>query len=127
MKVAILTTHSRVSPVFETALTWLVIEATLNECNICTEQVFHHKNEMGMAQELLDEQVEMVICGAIPYYLEKTLIYQGCEVFSFIAGEIDDILDALHLNQLDNPKFSMPGCQKRKKREKNSLCKHLNA
>lgn len=123
MKVALLTTHSRVSPVFETALTWFVIEAARNKCSICAERPFIQKNELAMAQELLDENVEMIICGAIPYYLEKILINQGCEVFSFIAGEVNEIVEALHLNQLDKPKFKMPGCKKRKKREKNISCR----
>lgn len=127
MKVALLTAHSRVSPVFETALTWVLIEATPSQCNICDERPFFQKNEIGMVHELLTENIEMIICGAIPYYLEKTLINQGCEVFSFVAGEVDNIISALHLNQLDNPRFTMPGCQKRKKRENNPLCKHLNA
>lgn len=124
MKIALLTAHSRVSPVFETALTWLVIEASPNKCNICAERLFIQKNEMAMAHQLLAENVEMIICGAIPYYLEKVLIDQGCEVFSFIAGEVDEIIEALHLNQLDKPKFRMPGCQKRKKREKNVSCRY---
>ena len=127
MKVALLTAHSRVSPVFETALTWVVIEATSKQCSICGERTFLEKNEVSMAHELLAENVEMIICGAIPYYLEKILIHQGCEVFSFIAGEVDEIIQALHLNLLDKPKFKMPGCQKRKKRENNALCKHSNA
>ncbi|WP_413700435.1 hypothetical protein ACLKMH_00630 [Psychromonas sp. KJ10-10] len=127
MKVALLTAHSRVSPVFETALTWVLIEATASKCNICAEKPFIERNEMAMAQELLNGNVEMVICGAIPYYLEKTLILQGCEVFSFLVGQVNDIVEALHLNQLDSPKFTMPGCQKRKKRENNRLCKYLNS
>ena len=121
MKVALLTAQSRVSPVFETTSTWLIIDTTPDECNICSTHHFNAQNEVDMANELLKENVELVICGAIAYYLEKILINQSCEVFAFTAGEVDEVIEALHINQLDNPKFRMPGCQKRKKRGKNSL------
>jgi len=124
MKVALLLAQSRVSPVFETTPIWLHIEASATECFICSTVHFKTANELDMANELLESNVEMIICGAIPYYLEKVLINQGCNVFAFIAGDIDDVIDALHLNILDKPEFKMPGCQKRKKRGNNSFCQH---
>ncbi|WP_019614984.1 NifB/NifX family molybdenum-iron cluster-binding protein [Psychromonas ossibalaenae] len=123
MKVALLTTQSRISPVFETALAWLIIEADPNECTIGSRQKFNTQNEVEMANELLVENIDLLICGAIPYYLEKILITQGCEVFSFTAGDVDQVIEALHLNQLDQPKFRMPGCQKRKQKEKKPFCR----
>jgi predicted Fe-Mo cluster-binding NifX family protein len=124
MKVALLTAQSRVSPVFETTSTWLVINATPVECNISDTHHFNTQNETDMVNELLMAGVEMVICGALPFYLEKLLINQGCEVFAFIAGEVDEVIEALHLNILDKPQFKMPGCQKRKKRGRNASCKN---
>ena len=123
MKVALLTTQSRVAPVFATATTWLKIEATATTCEICSSHHFENEDEADKSDELLAQGIELIICGAIPYYLEKILINQGCELFSFIAGEVDQVLEALHLNLLDKPKFKMPGCQKRKKRGGNPLCK----
>lgn len=122
MKVALLTAQSRVAPVFEVASTWLMINATLSECSICSSHHFTTQNEIEMVNELLTKDIELLICGAIPYYLEKLLINQGCEVFGFIAGEVDQVIEALHLNLLDNPKFKMPGCQKRKQKGKNPFC-----
>jgi len=125
MKVALLTTQSRVAPVFENTSTWLLVEATVDTCNICSTHTFNAHNELDMVNELLNEDIEMIICGALPYYLEKILINQGCEVFAFIAGEIEEVKEALHLNLLDAPKFKMPGCQKRKKRRgKNPFCRN---
>jgi predicted Fe-Mo cluster-binding NifX family protein len=77
-----------------------------------------------MANELIQNNIEMVICGAIPFYLEKTLINQGCEVHAFIAGEIEQVVKALHLNQLNKPELKMPGCQRRKNRGNNPRCMH---
>jgi predicted Fe-Mo cluster-binding NifX family protein len=125
MNVALLTAQSRVSPVFETTSTWLFIAATPSECSIGNPHYFNTQNEVAMANELLGHNIELVICGAIPYYLEKILINQGCEVFSFIAGEVDEVIEALHFNLLDKPKFKMPGCKKRKQRGKNPYCQRI--
>lgn len=124
MKVALLTDVSRVSPVFESTTTGLNIDATANDCKISSTHHFQAKNELDMVNELMQNNIEMVICGAIPFYLEKTIINLGCEVTAFIAGEVDQVVKALHLNQLDKREFKMPGCQRRKKRGNNPLCKH---
>ena len=122
MKVALLTAQSRVAPVFEVASTWLMINATPSECSICSSHHFTTQNEIEMVNELIAKNIELLICGAIPYYLEKLLINQGCEVFGFIAGGVDQVIEALDLDLLDNPKFKMPGCQQRKQRGKNPFC-----
>ncbi|MGL1955753.1 MAG: NifB/NifX family molybdenum-iron cluster-binding protein [Colwellia sp.] len=123
MKVALLTAQSRVSPVFETTCRWFVINATKNRCVIRGTYYFNAQNEVAMANELLIENIQLIICGAIPYYLEKLLVNQGCDVLSFIAGDVDEVLQALRYNLLDDPKFKMPGCKKRKRRRNIFFCK----
>lgn len=122
MNVALLIAQSRVSPVFETTSTFLIVDASLSEYSRGNIHYFNTQNEVAMVNELLAHNIDLVICGAIPYYLEKILINQGCDVFSFIAGEVDEVIAALHLNLLDKPKFKMPGCKKRKQRGKNPFC-----
>lgn len=116
MKVALLTAQNRVSPVFETTQTCLLIEATPDRCEINKKHHFKTNNELEMTNELLNKNVEILICGAISHHLEKTLINQGCEVFGFISGEIDDVIDAFNLNKLNTEKFTMPGCEIRKQK-----------
>jgi len=121
MKVALLIAHGRVSPVFETTLTWQLIDATPTQYEVKGMHYFNNQNETDMVNELLKQDVEMIICGALPFYIEEYLINQGCEVFAFIAGDVNEVVTALHLNILDRPKFKMPGCQKRKRR-RNNVC-----
>ncbi|HEY5716527.1 MAG TPA: hypothetical protein VIS54_08935 [Psychromonas sp.] len=70
-----------------------------------------------MVNGLLSKNIELLICGAIPYYLEKILINQGCEVFACIAGEVDQVIDALDLNLLDTLKFKWLDVKNVKKEE----------
>ena len=122
MKVALLIAQSRVSPVFETTSSWLLFDVTKSECLASGTHHFQAHNEQEMINELITNNIELLICGAIPYYLEKNLVNQGCNVFSFVSGEAQEVMQALRLNQLDKPKFKMPGCQKRKQRGKNIFC-----
>ena len=121
MKVALLTAQSRISPVFETTCNWFVINANETGCFISDSYCFDQQSEVEMVNEILAKDIQLLICGAIPYYLEKLLIAQGCEVFSFIAGDIEEVIQALGCNLLDSPKFKMPGCKKRKRRGKKIL------
>lgn len=113
MKVALLTAQSRISPVFETTCSSLMID-TANKCSIQRTFFFTSQNEIEMINELLNKKIQLIICGAIPCYLEKQLVDQGCNVLSFIAGEVDDVLQALHSNLLNDAKFKMPGCENKK-------------
>ena len=120
MKVAILTAQSRISPVFETTSRWLVINVNNHQCTFCGTYSFVAQDEVGMSNELLTKEIQLLICGAIPCYLEKQLTEQGCVVMSFIAGDIDEVVHALCHKKLEyNPKFSMPGCKKCKQHHKN--------
>jgi predicted Fe-Mo cluster-binding NifX family protein len=118
MKVALLTTQSRISPVFETTCSWVVININDDEYIIGSTYQFHTRNEIEMANELLIKGIQLLVCGAIPCYLEKQLRDRGCEVLSFIAGDIDEVIKALNGDLLENPKFKMPGCKKSKRRSK---------
>ena len=127
MKVALLIAHSRVSPVFETTSNALFFNLIGNECVESATYHFITQDEQEMVNQLLNNHIELLICGAIPYYLEKILTNQGCEVISFIAGEKNEIMQALCLNQLDKSQFKMPGCHKRKQRKKNLFCQRSTA
>ena len=122
MKVAILTNQSRVSPVFETACSSLVIDVIESQCVIRSIYFFKSKNEIEMVSELLNKNIQQLICGAIPYYLEQLLIDQGCDVLSFIAGDLNEVIQALRKDLLNTPQFKMPGC-KNKQRRKKGGCK----
>ena len=114
MKIALLKAQTRVSPVFETTCSALIVESVKDQCEILSTYSFTSQNEIEMVDELLSKNIQLVICGAIPSYLEKRLIDEECRVLSFIAGEIDEVLQAMCCGLLEDSKFKMPGCKKRK-------------
>jgi predicted Fe-Mo cluster-binding NifX family protein len=64
-------------------------------------------------KKLKDLGVEILICGAISEPLYRELSAQGVRVLGFVAGNLNDVLQAFIAGKLPSPAFSMPGyCSK---------------
>jgi predicted Fe-Mo cluster-binding NifX family protein len=68
--------------------------------------------EAGRRLEFLREQgVKTLICGALSPDLRHYASKLGLKVVCGVAGEIDEVLRSYRQNQLDNPRFYLPGCR----------------
>jgi predicted Fe-Mo cluster-binding NifX family protein len=69
----------------------------------------------------INMKIQALICGAISRESEEALIKNGIDVYSFIAGELPDVLKGLKDKCLFSKRFSMPGsgCPKRRCRRQN--------
>jgi len=65
---------------------------------------------------LLDQGVELLVCGAISAPLKRELARRGLQVIPFVAGETEAVLRALLAGRLPDPQFTMPGCRGRRRR-----------
>jgi len=101
--------QSRVSPVFDTCTTVLMIK-------------FEQDREIERGETYLDElpltdqvnilqklNVTVLICGGISDVLYNMLKNAGIRVISGIAGRVDKVFDAFISGHLDEPRFYMPG------------------
>jgi len=114
MKVAIPVWNNRIAPVFDAADRWLSVSISGDRWLIDREVTFAHSIPEQKVQELLEQKVEYLICGAIPYRLERFLRNSGCEITSFIAGNPVDVIRALINDKIGDSHFSMPGCQQQR-------------
>ena len=112
MKIALPVWENRVAPVFDAADQWILCLADGKTWTLGAIKDFPSSSPERKVQELLDQEVSLLICGALPYRLERFLTESGCGVISFIAGDTDEVLQAWSENQLDNSRFSMPGCRR---------------
>ena len=114
MKTAITIWNGRIAPVFDVARQCLLVEDDLR-----TELALPDGNAAFKASFLGEHTVEQVICGAISREYENALVASGIEVISFIAGPLEQVLDAWRAGNLVQADFSMPGCGCRRRRCRN--------
>lgn len=110
MKLAITPWNQRVAPVFDSSERILILEVEPDRQSEGREFDFSNKSPADKARFLADQGVEQLICGAISRDLELLIRDQGIDVYSFIAGNVDVVLNAWITGQLDRPIYAMPGC-----------------
>ena len=110
MKLAITPWNQRVAPVFDSSERILILNMEPDGHSEGQEYDFSKRAPTEKVQFLADQGVEQVICGAISKDLEILFRDQGIDVYSFIAGDVDVVLNAWITGQLDKPIYAMPGC-----------------
>jgi len=115
MKTAISVANNRLAPVFDVSHHVLILEwkegEVISRLNLCIEE-----NALSTLAELKSHGVSQLVCGAISKPIQKAAGAIGVEVFGFLTGEVEDIIEALINGQLHTAILSMPGCQRNGRR-----------
>ena len=119
MRVAITVWQDRISPVFDQSQ-WLHI------FDVNGEQVDLHREYIGgppfgKVERLKELAVDILICGAVTRPLHIDLVASDIDVFPFVCGNVNAVLDVfLKQNKIDS-RFVMPGYGRRA-RKRNRRC-----
>ena len=62
--------------------------------------------------------IDVLICGAISWPLEASLVSAGVRVIPQACGPVEDVLNAFVSGQLTDEAFLMPGCCGRRRRHR---------
>ena len=118
MKIAIPHWQSRVSPVCDEARHFLVVHVKDDqEVSRSELEMTPAGNDLvGRAAQLLDLGITTVICGAISRGLETMLTGVGIQVISQVCGNVEDVLQAFRTGGLEQDRFALPGCARRRRR-----------
>ena len=126
MKIAIPHWQSRVSPVCDEARQFLVVhirdrqEVGRSEVPVALPGT----DLLGRAAQLLDLGVQTVICGAISKGFETVLVGVGIQVVSQVCGEVEDVVQAFQTGTLEQDRFALPGCgRRRRRRQRDGGCR----
>ena len=111
MKVVIPHWQGRVSPVFDVAGQMLVIEIDGGRESARQERHLDAEFPQARAAWLVQEGIDVLICGAISRCLESAVVQAGVEVIPQICGDVECILSAFIDGQLEQDAFRMPGCR----------------
>ena len=112
MKIAIPIWYNRISPVFDTASRFLIIEVEDEKEKHRFETTL---DEHDLTQRCLRIQglgIDTLICGAISRPYSSMLISSGINIVPEISGQAEDVLKAYLQGSLFDSQFLMPGCKR---------------
>jgi predicted Fe-Mo cluster-binding NifX family protein len=112
MKVALPIRNGRISPVFDVACRFLVVEF---EGGVpAGRSEFSITESGGEARAVLLQElgISILICGAISNQTARMVERCGIELIPWIVGEIDDVIEAYLSGTLGSEGFIMPGCRR---------------
>ena len=118
MRIAIPTWRDRVSPVFDVAQHLLVVELAGAVERSRQEADLHDAASPERVHRLRDLQVQVLICCAVSASLKTALIGAGIKVLDRMCGDFEELLAAFRAGTLDEGGFAMPGCCRRRQRQR---------
>ncbi len=110
MNVAITIWGNRISPVFDASQTLLI--SAVNDGEIVDQKTtIFQAIRFDLVEKILHENnVQVLICGAICELGIERLEEMGIEVKPFITGKVDNVLRQF-VNDEEIIDFAMPGCR----------------
>lgn len=115
--IAITVWGERISPVFDSARTLLIVEIDGNTIINSAHLTFDPDRPLELVQMLQRQQVALVICGAVSEQPAAILETAGIRLLPFVAGEVNHILERYCKGRSLGREFRMPGCS-------NNFCCH---
>ena len=122
MKVAVTVWENRISPLFDATRTLLIADI---DNRVLTEKhlvPFDCISPFARAATLEELGVRTLICGGVSDFFAKLIEARNIQIIPFVAGRVDEVLDAYLRDALCQKRFRMPGCghgQYKSKRRRN--------
>jgi len=109
MKIGIPVWRNRISPLFDTARTLMIIEIRDGK-EISRTETPIDEDFLPLRAKLVEERgIGILICGGISRALEAILRSHDIIVLSGIQGDTENVIDAFQNSRLDASEYQMPG------------------
>lgn len=116
MKTALTVWDGRVSPVFDVSREAVILTIENGTVAASCSKKIETPTATLKIDRLMELGVETLICGAISEPLQRELTVRGVKVLGFVAGEIEEVVQAFIAGGLPGPSLAMPGCCGRQNR-----------
>ena len=103
--------RSRVAPVLNWCSRIQIFPEEPSGENLSQELIMPHLEAAQRLQVLRDHGVSTLICGALSADLLRCARNLGLTVVSGVAGEVEEVVQSYRQNNLDHPRFRLPGCR----------------
>jgi predicted Fe-Mo cluster-binding NifX family protein len=107
--VAITVLSGRISPLFDVSQRVLLF--VVSDGRVLERSELPLPNGSGAAklEALRDRQAHTILCGAVSREIEERAAAMGLRMVPFLAGEIEEVLEAYLRNGLPSERLTMPG------------------
>jgi len=122
MKIAVSTWEGRISPVFDTARHILCFDVENGVSRPAGEAEGLSDDPQAKLRKLQELGVSVLICGAVSRPFAAMLSATGIRLVPFLAGEVEEIVNAFAVGRLERACFHMPGCCGRPRRHRRGQC-----
>ncbi|MDD2389898.1 MAG: NifB/NifX family molybdenum-iron cluster-binding protein [Desulfobacterales bacterium] len=117
MKTALTIWENRISPVFDSAQTFLIVDIQNGNVVDRYHEIIAYDSPVFKVVKLHELEIEMLICGAISREPANLIDAYGIQIIPFISGDFNQILNAyLKGSLLNESRYRMPGCGSRRRR-----------
>jgi predicted Fe-Mo cluster-binding NifX family protein len=115
MRIAIPIWEDKVSPVFDTALSLLIVDYE-NHREVSRIAYDIGEDELSWkCRRIMELTPDVIICGAISHIFLNMLKGEKIAVIEHVSGRTEEILKAYYKGRIFNSRFLMPGCKTKKR------------
>ncbi len=110
MKLAVTVWENRISPLFDATRTLLIVDI---HDRVITEKYltpFDCISPFSRAATLEELGVSTLICGGVSGFFANLIEARDIRIIPFVAGHVDEVIDAYLRDALCRKRFRMPGC-----------------
>ncbi|CAM3551202.1 hypothetical protein VA7868_03942 [Vibrio aerogenes CECT 7868] len=115
MKAAFTIWNDRISPVFDVAGHILLVDVNHPKGMTAGEVLSLPQKTADKLTFLCNQEVNVLVCGAISQPLLHAVKSCRIQVFPFCAGDISELVSAWKSGELVQARFAMPGCQRQQR------------
>ena len=112
MKVALTVCENRISPVFDCAQLLLIVDVDEKSTVSRHFESFCYESPFSRATRLSELGIKVLICGAVSDSFATMIETYDIRIIPFVAGPVEEVIDAYLMGRLFDSKFRMPGCGK---------------
>lgn len=113
MKIALTVWKNRISPLFDSSRVVVLFDVDNNLVKHRHYVVLKSEMPSDRATELVDLDVQILICGAISQIFATMIESHGIKIIPFVSGNVNHVIESYLHGLLDNWNFRMPGCGKK--------------
>lgn len=111
MRIALTVWDGRIAPLFDVAGTLTLVDEGNGTAGETREvSISRESGVMERLSILQGWDVDLLICGAVSRQVHRMLALSGIEVFPFVSGDAEEVLEAYLSGELETETFRMPGC-----------------